>query len=101
MQHLLWECCARHLAKCKSVCFAKEKYRSCSKVITNFSGRFVLDFSLTYYWVGLKPFGHSAVEVFDKGVGFSWRAYQGLSSGFTCADSVMSPLQTLLGAPPH
>ena len=26
LQHLLWEHCARHLAKCKLVRFAKEKY---------------------------------------------------------------------------
>ena len=51
--------------------FAKEKYQSCSKVITDFCGRFAQDFPLAYRWVGLKPFGHPAVEFFDKGVGFS------------------------------
>ena len=48
LQHLLWEHCAMHLAKCKFVRFAKEKYLSCSKVITNFCGRFVFDFLLAY-----------------------------------------------------
>ena len=49
LQHLLWELCARHLAKCKSVCFAKDKYQSCSKVITDFCGRFTSDFLLAYH----------------------------------------------------
>ena len=39
----------------------------------------------------MKPFGHPAIEFFDKRVGFSWRAYRDLSSRFTYADSVMSP----------
>ena len=72
LQHLLWECCARHLAKCKSVRFAKEKYCSCPKVITVFCGHFVSDFLSAYHWVGLKLFGHPAIEFFDKGVGFCW-----------------------------
>ena len=33
LQHLLWERCVKHLAKCKSVHFAKEKYQSYLKVI--------------------------------------------------------------------
>ena len=73
LQYLLWEHCARRLAKCKSVRFAKEKYRSCLKVITDFCGHFIFDFPLAYHWVGLKPFGHPAVEFFeffDKRVGF-------------------------------
>ena len=73
LQYLLWEHCARRLAKCKSVRFAKEKYRSCPKVITDFCGHFIFDFLLAYHWVGLKPFGHPAVEFFeffDKRVGF-------------------------------
>ena len=65
LQYLLWEHCARHLAKCKSVRFAKEKYRSCPKVITDFCGHFVFDFPLAYHWVGLKPFGHPEVEFFE------------------------------------
>ena len=64
LQHLLWEHCAKHLAKCKSVRFAKEKHHSCPKVITDFCDRFVSDFPSAYGWVGLKPFGHPAVEFF-------------------------------------
>ena len=57
LQYLLWEHCVRRLAKCKSVRFAKEKYRFCPKVITDFCGHFVFDFPLAYHWVGLKPLG--------------------------------------------
>ena len=91
LQHLLWECCARHLAKCKSVCFIKEKHRSCLKVITIFCGHFISDFLSAYRWVGLKLFGHPVVKFFDKRVGFCWRAYINLGIGFMCADSVMGP----------
>ena len=38
----------------------------------------------------MKPFGYPIVEFFDKGLGFSWRAYRYLSSGFTCVDSTIS-----------
>ena len=62
LQHLLWERCARHLAKCKSVRFAKEKYRSCLKVIIDFCGRFAFDLPLAYRLVRLKPFGHPTIE---------------------------------------
>ena len=79
------------MAKCKSVHFAKEKYCSCPKVITNFCGRFVSNFPSTYRWVGLKSFGQFVVEFFDKGFGFCWRAYKNLGTSFTCADSVMGP----------
>ena len=48
LQHLLWKCCARHLVKCRSVRFAKEKYHSCSKVIIDFCGHFVSDFPSAY-----------------------------------------------------
>ena len=64
LQHLLWERYARHLARCKSIRFAKEKYRSCPKVIIDFCGRFVYDFPLDYRWVGLKPFRHLVVDFF-------------------------------------
>ena len=47
---------------------------------------FASDFPLAYRWVMLKSFGHPAIEFFDKGVGFSWRAYRGLDSDFTCAN---------------
>ena len=66
LQQLLYECYARHLAKCRPVHFAKEKYRSCPRVITNFYGRFEFDFPLAFLWIGLKPIDHSAVEFFDK-----------------------------------
>ena len=62
LQHLLWERCARHLAKCKFVRFAKEKYRSCPKVIIDLCGCFASNFPLAYRWVGLKPFRHLAVK---------------------------------------
>ena len=39
--------------------------------------------------MGLKPFGHLAVEFFDKRVRFSWRAYRSLGIGYTCVDSIM------------
>ena len=48
LQHLLWEHCARHLAKCKSARFAKEKYCSCLEVIIDFCDCFVFDFPLAY-----------------------------------------------------
>ena len=81
LHHLLWEHCARHLAKCKPVHHAEEKYRSCPKVITNFYGCFVIEFPLAYHWVGLKPFGLPDMVFFDKEVGFLWRAYRNLGSG--------------------
>jgi len=46
---------------------------------------------LAFRWVGLKPIYHFAIEFFDKGVGFSWRAYRIVSTGYTCADSVIGP----------
>ena len=39
----------------------------------------------------MRPFGHPTIEFFDKGVGFCWRAYRNLGTGFTCVDSVMGP----------
>ena len=89
LQHLLWERCAKHLAKCRPVHFAKERYHSCPKVITDFCGRFASDFLLAFPWVGLKLFEHPAVEFFDKGVGFCWSAYRSLGTGYTCAESAM------------
>ena len=97
LQHLLWERCARHLAKCKSARFAKEKYCSCLEVITDFCNCFVFDFPLAYRWVVLKSFGYSAIEFFDKGVAFCWRAYRNLGIGFTYANSVMSPFTNIAG----
>ena len=53
LQHLLWERCAKHLAKCRPIRFAKERYHSCLKVITDFYGRFISNFLLAFCWVGL------------------------------------------------
>ena len=50
----------------------------------------MVDSSLTFRWSGLKPIDHPAIEFFDKGVGFSWRAYKNLGMGYTYANSVMS-----------
>ena len=85
------------MAKCKSFCFAKKKYWSCSKVNTDFCGRFVYAFLSAYRWVGLKSFRHLAIKFFDKGVGFCWRAYRSLGTGFTCADSVMGTFINITG----
>ena len=54
------------MAKCKPICYAKEKFQSCLRVITNFYGGFVIELPLAYPWVGLKPLGHPVVEFFDK-----------------------------------
>ena len=51
LQHLLYEHCARHLAKCRPVRFAKEKYQSRPRVITNFCGRFEFDFLLLSFLI--------------------------------------------------
>ena len=37
----------------------------------------------------MKPISYSVVESFDEGVGFSWRVYRNLGTGYTCVDSVM------------
>ena len=39
----------------------------------------------------MKPIDHLAIKFFDKGVGFFWRAYRNLGTGYTCTDSVMGP----------
>ena len=49
LQHLLYKCWARHLSKCRPVHFAKEKYQSCLRVITNFCGKLEFDFSLGWF----------------------------------------------------
>ena len=86
---MLFECYGQYLAKCRPFRFAKEKYQSCLKVITDFCGRFESDFPLAFCWSGLKPIDYSVVESFDEGVGFSWRAYRHLSTGYTCMVSAM------------
>ena len=45
----------------------------------------------------MKSFGHPTIEFFDKGVGFSWRAYRDLGSGFTYADSAIGPFMAAVG----
>ena len=37
----------------------------------------------------MKPIGYSVVESFDEGVGFSWKAYMNLGSGYTYVDFAM------------
>ena len=85
------------MAKCRLVCFAKERYTSCPRVITDFYGRFESDFPLAFRWVGLKPIGHLAVEFSNKGVGFSRRAYRSLGAGFAYADFSMGPFVDIAG----
>ena len=89
LQHLLYEYCAKHLSKCRPSCFAKDEYQLCPQAITDFCDRFASEFPLTFRWVGLKQIGHSTVESFDQGVGFSWRAYRKLGAGYTHVDSTM------------
>ena len=89
LQQLLFEHCGQYLAKCRPLRFAKEKYHSCLKLITDFCGRFKFDFPLAFHWSGLKPIDYSIVESFDEGVGFSWKAYRHLSTGYTYMDSAM------------
>ena len=89
LQQLLFERCAQHLAKCRPVRFAKEKYRSCLRVITDFCGRFESVFPLAFLWSGLKPIDYSVIESFGEGVGFSWRAYRNLGFGYTCIEPSM------------
>ena len=37
----------------------------------------------------MKPIDHYAIESFDQGIKFSWRAYRELGTGYTCVDSTM------------
>ena len=37
----------------------------------------------------MKPIDHYAIESFDQGIKFSWRAYRELGTGYTCVDSAM------------
>ena len=89
LQYLLYKRCAKNLLECRPFRFAKDKYQLCSQVITDFCGRFESDFPLAFRQVGLKPIEHSAIESFDQGVGFSWRAYRKLGTGYTCVDFTM------------
>ena len=83
--------------KCRPFRFAKEKYQSCPKLITDFYGRFESDFPLAFRWSGLKPIDYSVVESFDEGVGFSWRAYRHFSTGYTFVDSAMGSFVDTIG----
>ena len=71
LQQLLFKHCAQYLTKCSPARFAKDKYQSCPRVITDFCSRFKSDFPLAFRWSSLKPTGYSVVESFDEGVGFS------------------------------
>ena len=75
--------------KCRPLRFAKKKYQSCPEVITDFCGRFEFDFPLAFRWFGLKSIDYSVVKSFNKGIGFSKRAYRHLSTCYTCVDSAM------------
>ena len=97
LQQLLFERCDQHLAKCRPLRFAKEKYQSCPKVIIDFCDRFESNFPLAFRWFGLKPIDYFVVESFDEGIGFSWRAYRHLSTGYTCMDSVMGSFVNTVG----
>ena len=97
LQQLLFERCGQYLAKCRPLCFAKEKYQSCTKVITDFCGKFESNFPLAFRWSGLKPIDYSVVESFDEGVSFSWRAYRHLIIGYTCVDSAMGSFVNTIG----
>ena len=66
-------------------------------MIIDFYSSFVIEFSLAYRWVGLKPFEHLAVGFFDKEVGFLWSACRDFSTGYTCIDSVMGPFMATVG----
>ena len=98
LQQLLFERCAQYLAKCRPARFAKEKYQSCSRAITDFCGKFKSDFLLAFRWSGLKPIGYFVVESFDEGVGFSWKAYRNLGVNYTCIDSAMGLFVNTVGS---
>ena len=85
------------MAKCRPACFARDKYQTCPRVITDFCSRFESDFPLVFRWSGLKPVGYSVVESFDEGVSFSWRAYRNLGANYTCIDSAMGSFVDTIG----
>ena len=97
LQHLLYKRCAKHLAKCRPFRFAKEKYQSCPRAITDFCFRFEFEFPLAFRWPGLKPIYYPIVEFFGKGIGFSWRAYRHLGVDYTCVDFVMGQFADTVG----
>ena len=85
------------MAKCRPARFARDKYQTCPRVITDFCSRFESDFPLVFRWSGLKPVGYSVVESFDEGVSFSWRAYRNLGANYTCIDSAMGSFVDTIG----
>ena len=85
------------MTKCRPARFARDKYQTCPRIITDFCGRFKSDFLLAFRWFGLKPIGYSVVESFDEGVGFSWRAYRNLGANYTCIDSAMGSFVDTIG----
>ena len=97
LQQLLFECCAQYLAKCRPACFARDKYQTCLRIITDFCVRFESDFPLAFRWSGLKPIGYSVVKSFDEGICFSWRAYRNLGANYTCIDSAMGSFVDTIG----
>ena len=48
LQQLLFEHCAQYLTRCRLAHFARDKYQSCPRVITDFCSRFESDFSLAF-----------------------------------------------------
>ena len=85
------------MAKCRSAHFARDKYQTCPRVITDFCGRFESDFPLAFHWSGLKPIGYFVVESFNEGIGFSWRTYRNLGANYTCMDSAMGSFVDTIG----
>ena len=49
LQQLLFEHCAQYLTKCRPARFARDKYQSCPRVITDFCNRFESNFSLAFH----------------------------------------------------
>ena len=85
------------MTKCRSARFARDKYQTCLRIITDFCGRFKSDFPLAFCWSGLKPIGYSVVESFNEGVGFSWKAYRNLGANYTCIDSAIGSFFDIVG----
>ena len=54
LQQLLFERCAQYLAKCRPAHFARDKYQTCLRIITDFCGRFKSDFPLAFPLVWLE-----------------------------------------------
>lgn len=48
LQQLLFDRCAQYLTKCRSARFARDKYQTCPRVITDICGRFKSDFPFAF-----------------------------------------------------